>query len=39
MNERTGCILSSGGLMLCDQPEGIDKILTNNYDCIFLDKT
>lgn len=37
-NERVGTILSSGGLLLCDKVDGIENILTNGKDCIFLDE-
>lgn len=37
-NERVGTILSSGGLMLCDNVEGIETILTNNKDFILIDE-
>lgn len=35
-NERVGTILASGGLLLVDKVDGLDEILTNNYDCIFI---
>ena len=38
-NERVGTILSSGGLLLCDQVKGIDTILTDGYDCVLIDET
>ena len=37
-NERVGTILSSGGLLFCDKVDGIDKILTDGKDCIFIDE-
>lgn len=36
-NERVGTILSSGGLLFCDKVDGIDKVLTNEENCIFID--
>ena len=35
-NERVGTILASGGLLFVDQVDGLDTILTNNQDCIFI---
>lgn len=37
-NERVGTILSSGGLLFCDKVEGINKILTDGYDCVLIDE-
>jgi hypothetical protein len=36
-NERVGTILSSGGLLFCDKVYGIDKILSDKNDCIFIE--
>jgi hypothetical protein len=39
LNERVGTILSSGGLLLVDHVEGINEVLKNGEDCIYLDES
>lgn len=37
-NERVGTILASGGLLFCDKVKGIEEILNDGVDCIFIDE-
>lgn len=38
LNERVFLILASGGLLLIDPIPGVDDILINGYNCIFINK-
>lgn len=38
INERTCQILGSGGLLLVDETNGLNKILQKNKHCLFLDE-
>jgi hypothetical protein len=39
LNERVFLIMASGGLLLIDPIKGIDKILKNGYNCIYINPT
>lgn len=36
-NERVATILHSGGLLFVDKVDGIENILTDKHDCVFID--
>jgi hypothetical protein len=38
LNERIFLILASGGLLLVDPIPGVDDILVNGYNCIFIEE-
>lgn len=39
LNERVFLIMASGGLLLVDPIKGVDSILKNGYNCIFINPT
>ncbi|VBB18587.1 hypothetical protein YASMINEVIRUS_1050 [Yasminevirus sp. GU-2018] len=39
LNERVFLILGAGGLLLVDPVPGVDNILTNGVNCIFINQT